>query len=83
MKHYIFITTEGYTYQPDSTSIEPDVENCQVLGFGNGSSINEAFESFVATNSWVKETTFNEVIAYEVLGAGKRAGDFFLDQFRS
>ena len=33
MKSYIFITTEGFTYQPGSESPEPDVENCQVIGF--------------------------------------------------
>ena len=33
MKNYIFITEEEVTYQPNSTSPEPDIENCQVIGF--------------------------------------------------
>lgn len=33
MKHFVSITTEGFTFQPDFESIEPDIENCQVLGF--------------------------------------------------
>jgi len=27
MGAYIFITTEGYTYQPGSEAVEPDIEN--------------------------------------------------------
>ncbi len=26
MNNYLFLTNEGYTYQPDSESIEPDVK---------------------------------------------------------
>ena len=36
MNWYIFITNEGYTYQPNSESNEPDCENAQVLGIGLG-----------------------------------------------
>lgn len=77
MRYFIFTTTEGYTYQPNSDSIEPDVENCQVLGFGSGDEIEEAFESFLADNAWLKETTFNKTIAYE-LKSEKIAGYFYL-----
>lgn len=31
MKKYIFLTTEGYTYQPNSESIEPDCDNAQLI----------------------------------------------------
>jgi len=66
MRYFIFITVEGYTYQPDSESVEPDVENSQVLGFGRGKDVDEAFKDFVSENTWLQETTFNDVIAYEL-----------------
>jgi len=66
MRYFIFITTEGYTYQPDSVSIEPDIENCQVLGFGQGIDEQEAFIDFNNKNLWLNETKFDKVIAYEL-----------------
>jgi hypothetical protein len=33
MKDFIFITFEGYTFQPNSNSDIPDIENMQVVGF--------------------------------------------------
>lgn len=36
LKKYIFLTQEGYTYQPNTQSIEPDIENLQVTGFALG-----------------------------------------------
>jgi hypothetical protein len=50
MNSYIFITTEGYTYQPGSESIEPDIENCQVIGFAHGVDEQNAFKNLIAEN---------------------------------
>ncbi len=68
MKHYIFITTEGYTFQPDSVLAEPEIENCQVLGFSPGENEFKAFENFLKEYSYLNETTFEEVICYELAG---------------
>lgn len=65
MKSFIFITKEGYTYQPDSEAVEPDIENCQVIGFSNGAIPQEAFLSLFQENAYLKETTFNEVFSIE------------------
>lgn len=35
-KKYIFITFEGFTFQPYSESDVPDIENMQVIGFSEG-----------------------------------------------
>jgi len=66
MKHYIFITTEGHTYQPDSESFEPDVENAQVLGFEDGTNVEDAFQNLLNNNAWLAESKFNEVMIYEL-----------------
>lgn len=66
MKSYIFITAEGYTFQPESTSIEPDIENCQVVGFAKGKDPQQAFQNLIQENSNLLETTFDELICYEL-----------------
>ena len=47
MSSYIFLTNEGYTYQPNSNSIEPDCENAQLIGISNGENQQEAFENLI------------------------------------
>ncbi|ASJ13397.1 hypothetical protein [Thermococcus thioreducens] len=72
---FVFITPDGVTYSsPDETY--PDVENLQVLGFGEGSNEEEAFEDFIKNNKWVLETQFNEVICIEVKSRIYREKDF-------
>lgn len=66
MKKYIFITSEGFTFQPGSESTEPDVENLQVVGFAEGNSPEEAIESLLKTSPYIAETSFDEVTALEV-----------------
>lgn len=66
MKSYIFITTEGFTYQPNSESPEPDIENCQVVGFAEGKDLEEAFDNLIAENEYLLETSFDEIIGYEL-----------------
>lgn len=66
MNSYIFMTTEGYTYQPGSESIEPDIENCQVIGFAHGVDEQNAFKNLIAENPNLCETTFDELICLEL-----------------
>ncbi len=66
MKSYIFITTEGFTFQPNSESSEPDIENCQVIGFADGKDLEEAFDNLMAENEYLLETNFNEITGYEL-----------------
>ena len=66
MNKYIFITAEGYTFQPDSTSQEPDIENMQVIGFGHGKSPKAAMGNMLQENKHLKETRFNEVVAIKL-----------------
>jgi len=66
MHSYIFITVEGYTFQPGSETIEPDIENCQVVGFAKGDNPQQAFQSLVKENSFLLGTTFDETICLEL-----------------
>ena len=66
MRNYIFITDEGYTYQPNSDSPEPDIENCQVIGFARGNNEKEAFDNLIKENEYLLATKFNEIICMEL-----------------
>jgi len=72
MKSFIFITSEGDTFQPDSDSSVPDIENCQVLGFGNGVDSADAFRNFLKDNEFLLDTSFDEVKALELANDEER-----------
>lgn len=42
MKHYIFYTTEGYTFSPNYD----DIENCQILAFEDAIDEKSAYDLF-------------------------------------
>ena len=66
MKKYIFFTTEGYTFQPNSLSSEPDIENLQVIGFSSGSNQEEAYNNLIKTNDYLLETNFQKTFCYQL-----------------
>jgi hypothetical protein len=66
IKDFIFITFEGMTFQPNSESDIPDIENMQVIGFEKGLNINEAFENLKVNFEYLKSTTFDEIIGIEL-----------------
>jgi hypothetical protein len=76
----IFLTFEGYTYQPGSESAMPDVENVQMLGIASGQHASAAFGRLAAENLWLRDTSFDEVYCYELARdfAASRA-EFSLD----
>ncbi|MFH1504798.1 MAG: hypothetical protein ABIH08_05390 [Candidatus Omnitrophota bacterium] len=66
MKSYIFLTLEGFTFQPNSESANPDIENLQVIGFAKGKNPKEAFKNLVKENNYLLETDFNEIFSYKL-----------------
>ncbi|MBI5374836.1 MAG: hypothetical protein HZA77_05345 [Candidatus Schekmanbacteria bacterium] len=80
MKSFIFITNEGITFQPNSEAQEPDMENCQVIGFGTGATIKEAFEKMITEEEYLLKTDFNEVIGLELSHEQKEY--FFLNDYK-
>ena len=71
IKDYIFITQEGFTFQPNSQSDIPDIENMQVIGFATGKDAAEAFEQLKIDNPYLVDTTFDELIALELSNKDK------------
>ena len=84
MKNYIFITEEGVTYQPNSTSPEPDIENCQVIGFVKGNNEDEAFKNLKKENEYLLDTNFNQIICMELKNEDyyKKAKYFYLGEYK-
>jgi len=62
---FLFITPDGVTYSSPS-EIYPDVDNFQVLGYGEGETEEDAFEDFIKQNKWVLDTEFKEIICIEI-----------------
>jgi hypothetical protein len=71
MKNYIFITNEGFTFQPNSQSDIPDIENMQVIGFATGKDSVEAFEQLKIDNLYLLDTTFDEIMSFELSSKDK------------
>lgn len=84
MKMYIFITEEGRTYQPNSVSPDPDIENCQVIGFARGTNENEAFKNLIKKNEYLLDTSFNETICIELEHEDyyRTAKCFYLNEYK-
>lgn len=66
MNNYLFLTNEGYTYQPDSESIEPDCENSQLIGISSGNTQKDAFSNLLKERGYLKEFNFDEVYCYKL-----------------
>lgn len=81
MKSFIFITNEGFTFQPGSDSSGPDIDNCQVIGFSKGVNMEDAFRNLVNENRYLLETSFDEVIGYELKDTKEKS--FQLNNFRN
>ena len=78
MKNYIFLTSEGHTYQSNQESIEPDIDNLQVIGISKGNNSQMAFENLIEKRKYLLKTTFNEIFCYELSNNFKDTVDFFL-----
>ena len=73
-KKWMFYNTEGYEEAPgtkdNNDDYVQDVNNCQILGEGEGENINEAFDAFIKDNPIVTDPRYcyTEVIAQEIVG---------------
>jgi len=63
---YIFLTSEGHTFQPDSESIDPDIENLQVLGTAPGFNREDAFSNLLRNHPYLLKTSFTKTFCYQM-----------------
>ena len=81
MNKYIFLSDEGYTYQPVKLEeIEADeIENSQVIGFSEGESPDDAYNRLLNDNPYIKDTSFNHIYCYRLDSEYERnREDFFI-----
>jgi hypothetical protein len=71
-KNFIFLTTEGFTFQPGLTSMEPDIENLQVIGFSDGVNARDAFERLVHDNMYLLDTSFDDIFSMELVSGDEK-----------
>jgi hypothetical protein len=64
MKSFLFLTKEGFTFDPNNTPIS----NMQILGSADGDTILEAFKNFKHHQAYLQEFAYKEVIALEFVG---------------
>lgn len=64
MKHYIFYTSDGDTY--DNSGKE--IENCQVVGWEKGKNPKEAFCVLIKNNPFLKDFDFETCVCQEIIG---------------
>jgi len=84
IKNYIFITNEGFTFQPENVGPEPDIENSQVIGYAKGTNKNDAFNNLLQENPYLFDTKFNKIICLELkhLKIFNKVSYFYLKDFR-
>ncbi|MCY6482993.1 hypothetical protein OW763_01325 [Clostridium aestuarii] len=66
MENYIFLTDEGYTYQPNSECDVPDIENLQVIGIAYGENKKQAFYNLINESKYLLETSFDKIFCYKL-----------------
>ena len=66
MNNYIFLTDEGYTFQPETGDEPMEIENLQVIGFAKGTDGNDAYRNLLAENPHLQETSFQRIFCYQL-----------------
>lgn len=57
MKDFIIYTTQGTTFGPNTNV---DIENCQVLGIIQSTSVTEAIDELFKNNEWIHRAGFSK-----------------------
>ena len=66
MNNYIFLTDEGYTFQPETEAEPVEIENLQVIGTAKGTDANTAYRNLLAENPQLTETSFERIFCYQL-----------------
>jgi len=76
-KKFIFLTNEGFTFSEHSHRGEPDVENTQVVGFGEGNNPDEALDNLISENPHILEISFDEIFCLELAENAEKNKKYF------
>ena len=76
-KKFIFLTNEGFTFSEHSQGGEPDVENTQVVGFGEGNNPDESFNDLISKIPYILEIPFDEIFCLELAENAEKKKKYF------
>ena len=63
-KNFLFFTNEGFTYDPNNK----EIQNMQLLGDATGKDVLEAFKNFKINQPYLKNFSFENVMAIQTIG---------------
>ncbi len=66
MNSYIFLTDEGYTFQPDTGDEPMEIENLTVIGTAQGEDANTAYRNLLAENPDIDPAAFQRIFCYQL-----------------
>ena len=62
---YIFLTDEGYTFQPETEDEPVEIDNLQVIGFARGTDGISAYRNLLSENPHLQGTSFERVLCFQ------------------
>jgi hypothetical protein len=66
MNTYIFLTDEGYTFQPDTEAEPVVIDSLQTIGTARGTDAMDAYRNLLAENPLLAERKFEKIFCYQV-----------------
>lgn len=66
MNSYIFLTDEGYTFQPETEDEPVVIDSLQTIGTAKGTDAMDAYRNLLAENPHLQERRFEKVFCYQV-----------------
>lgn len=67
MKKFLFYTSDGFTQDIDGK----DVENCQILGWGEGVDLESATQDFNVNHLYLNEYKYENILVQEMMTDNK------------
>ena len=66
MNNYIFLTDEGYTFQPETEEEPVVIDSLQTIGTAKGTDAMDAYRNLLAENPQLQERRFEKIFCYQV-----------------
>ena len=66
MNSYIFLTDEGYTFQPETAEEPIEIESLQTIGIAKGTDAMDAYRNLLSENPHLQERKFEKIFCYQV-----------------
>lgn len=66
MNTYIFLTDEGYTFQPETEQEPVEIDTLDVIGTASGTDANHAYRNLLAENPQLKPSSFTRIFCYQL-----------------